>query len=125
MVVDETKYRVEVDPRALSARLTLFGLWDLATVDRYSRDVEQALSEGGAADRYRLLIDLRSHGVQPREVAAEIQSRLMQGVDRTSRIAVLVSESLLHRLQAQRLGSHVRASFFADEGEALAWLAAA
>ena len=122
--MNEERYRIEVDPRTLSARLTLFGLWDLATLNRYTYDVTQALAEGGAAGRYRILIDLRNHGVQSREVAAAIQSRLMMGIEQASQVAILVSPSLLHRLQAQRLGSHVQASFFADEDEALTWLTA-
>lgn len=124
--MNRDEYRIEVDPERSFARLTLSGLWDSGTVDRYTGDVESALEQaaagGGPAGGYRILIDLRNHGVQSRDVAAEIQDRLSRGIAQASRIAVLTSPSALHRMQAQRLGSHVSASFFADAGEAEKWL---
>ena len=123
-------YTIDVDENARLVRLALFGLWDLETLDRYAKDVWQAFSRAEAAgiapERFRVLIDLTQHGVQPREVAERIQRQLAVGISPASRHAVLVSESALHKIQAQRVGAHLSGVFFASrEEDAMTWLLAA
>ena len=122
----DQKFKIEVDRRELLVRLTLFGLWDVGTVDQYAAAAKSAFADlietGARIDKCKALIDLRRHGVQSREVTNRIQSWLGLALSDGARHAVLVSESMLHRLQAQRVGSALGASFFSDEASALAWL---
>ena len=119
-------FRIDVDQRQSLVRLTLFGQWDVVTVDRYAAAAQDAfatLTEAGTPlDRCKALIDLRQHGVQPREVTERIQRWISLDLSEGARHAVLLSESALHRMQAQRVGSTLGAAFFSDEAEALAWL---
>ena len=124
--MSETPYTVQVDRDRLFVRLTLHGLWDLGTVERYSEAAREAFAalgtNGEPVSGSRILIDLRQHGIQPRDVAERIQAKLKNGLSPGARHAVLVSESTLHRMQAQRIGTLINASFFSDEAEAMAWL---
>ena len=125
----DEQFRIEIDQSELLVRLTLFGLWDVGTVDRYAAAAKSAFAElthaGAPIADCKALIDLRKHGVQSREVTERIQSWLGLALSDGAHHAVLVSESMLHRLQAQRVGSALDAAFFSDEAGALAWLARA
>lgn len=123
-------YTIAVDASRGLIRATLRGMWDLGVLAGYTAELQATFARLSASvppgQPLELLIDLRQHGVQPREVGEAIQAELARAdVAAAARTAVLVSPSALHRLQAQRLGSHLAASFFADEAEALAWLDAA
>ena len=121
-------YTVCVDRPRLLIRATLHGLWQLGTLERFRREMERALAElattGATPDRFRLLVDLRDHGVQPREVAQAIQAQLTHHASAGPH-AILVSQSALHKMQVQRMGATLNAAYFADEAAALAWLLAA
>ena len=125
-MTDEEPFTIETDRTSNMIRLTLRGLWDLPTVERYVAAAREALSaltrDGIPPSEIGLLVDLRQQGIQPREVTERIQAALKEGPSRGSRHAVLVSSSTLHRLQAQRVGVLLGASFFDDEAAALAWL---
>lgn len=124
----EPPYTVSVDRERSLVRLTLSGLWDLPTCERYAADVRKAfaglVAMGVPIDAYGVLIDLRRHGVQSREVSERTQAELRNGISSGSHHAVLVSESVLHKMQAQRVGSLIGASFFTDEARAIDWLLA-
>lgn len=119
-------FEIDIDRRQLLVRLKLSGIWDIDTVDRYAVAAQAAFSEltgaGVGIASCRALIDLRRHGVQPREVTERIQGWLNLALSDGARHAVLLSESALHRMQAQRVGSAFDAAFFSDETEALDWL---
>ena len=122
----EELFTIDVDRRDALVRLTLFGLWDVATVDRYAAAAQAAFSSlneaGVPLDRCKALIDLRQHGVQSREVTHRIHGWIKLDLSGGARHAVLVSASMLHRMQAQRVGAALDANFFSDEADALAWL---
>ena len=71
-----------------------------------------------------MLLDVRRHWIQSKEVAAEIERGLAELTELGQRHAVLVSPSALHKAQARRVTSRLVAGYFEDEGEALAWLLA-
>ena len=122
----EPGYRIDVDVERRLVTLTLVGFWDQALFDRYTHEVEILAANGAKAGRprteYRVLIDLREHGLQSQSVAAQIQMGLIENETRTRRQAVLVSRSALHKAQAQRLGRSMDARFFENEHEAISWL---
>ena len=119
-------YTIKIDRQRSLVRLTLFGLWDVAAVDRYAAAAQAAFSTltkaGTPLDRCKVLIDLRQHGVQPREVTERIQIWLKKALSGGALHAVLVSESLLQGMQARRVGTLLDAEFFANEVMALDWL---
>ena len=118
-------FTIGVDVRRSLIHLQLYGIWDVPTVDRYAAAAQAAfakVAEGAARDGCKVLIDLRRHGVQPREVAERIGAWLTKAASEEARYAVLVSDSSVHKMQAQRLGSLLSAQVFSDEGEARAWL---
>ncbi|WP_010188659.1 STAS/SEC14 domain-containing protein [Sphingomonas sp. PAMC 26605] len=119
-------YKIDVDIKRRFVRLTLSGFWDRATFDRYTQEVEglarEAIRAGRVRQDYRVLLDLRNHGVQSREIAAEIEAGLIRNASPKQRHAVLISDSALHKSQVQRLGSATDARLFENEQDALAWL---
>ena len=124
----EPPFAIDIDVAQRFVRLTLVGMWTLAIVDAYVDALTQAFKDaataGAAPGALRTLVDLRRHGIQQRDVAQEIEARLAQGAAQVQRLAVLVSGSALHAMQARRAGSLIQARVFVDEGEALAWLTA-
>ena len=119
-------FKTHVDPRQSLVRLSLSGQWTVEIVDDYAMAAEAAfrqLTETGTPLRKcKALIDLRQHGVQSREVAERIQGWIRLALSDGARHAVLVSDSALHRMQAQRVGALLGARFFSDEAQALDWL---
>lgn len=124
----EPAFTIDINIPQRFVRLTLVGMWTRSIVDAYvdalTRAVGEAAALGAARHALRILVDLRRHGIQQRDVAAEIESRLAQGAAQAERLAVLVSGSALHAMQARRAGSLIQARVFVDESEALAWLMA-
>ncbi|WP_293884058.1 hypothetical protein [Sphingomonas sp.] len=119
-------YKIEVDTKNRLVRLTLTGFWDRATFDRYTEEIEGLAQEARRAGRarldYRVLVDLRNHGVQSREVATSIEAGMIHNASPLQRHAVLISNSALHRSQVQRLGASTDTRLFENEEDALAWL---
>ena len=124
----EPGYEIAVDVERRLVRLTLVGFWTRQTYERYDHALEklaaQARSAGRSRYEYRVLVDVRRHGIQSKEVAAEIERGLAELTEHGQRHAVLVSPSALHKAQARRVTSRLVAGYFGDEGEALAWLLA-
>ncbi len=122
----EQPYTVVVDGARGLVRATLRGIWSLEILGRYSAALVDALGQlardGHSPASARLLIDLRQHGIQPREVAEAIQARVSETEMPVGRTAVLVSPSALHRMQAQRIGALFHANVFDDDARALSWL---
>lgn len=71
-----------------------------------------------------MLVDLREHGGQSRDIIDKIQARLAQGDWRASRRALILSALALHKMQAQRLETSADTAFFGNEDEAMQWLLA-
>ena len=119
-------FTIEYDEPQQLLKLRLFGLWELETLDRYTDELNRIFgriaASGGSPKDSRILVDLREHGIQSREVASEIETRLSRGAAVAKRHAVLVSESALHKMQAARAGSQIQARFFTDEQAAVDWL---
>lgn len=122
----EAPYTISVDRNRGLVRMTLRGIWDLKTFEDYAAAARRAYAELTEQETppaaCRILIDLRQHGTQPRQVAEGIQAELASGEARPAQHAVIVSESMLHRMQAHRLGATINASFFTDEETAMNWL---
>ena len=122
----EPGYEIHVDVERRLVRLTLVGFWTRQTYERYDHALEKLAAQASAAGRsryeYRVLVDVRRHGLQSKEVAAEIERGLTELADHGQRHAVLVSPSALHKAQARRITSRLVAGYFGDEEEALAWL---
>lgn len=121
-------YVIRVDVQRRLVTLKLLGFWTVETYDEYTRALKTLAVKGKAAGRsleeYRVLVDLREHGLQSKEVAACIEQGLADGATRRHPHAVLVSPSALHKAQAQRIGAHIAPGFFTDEAVAMQWLMA-
>lgn len=119
-------FEIDHDARRQLLTLRLVGLWDRAILDDYTAALNSIFSKVEASGRstsgYRVLVDLREHGLQPRDIAAEIEARLSRGAAQASRHAILVSGSVLHRMQVKRAGAQIEAYIFVDEAEAMQWL---
>ncbi len=124
----EPPFAIDIDVARRFAKLTVVGMWTRATLDNYVDQLTRAFDEtaalGATSREFRILVDLRRHGIQKRDVAAEIEVRLAQGAAQASRHAVLVSNSVLHAMQAKRAGSLIQAKVFLEEDDALDWLMA-
>ncbi|WP_242140925.1 hypothetical protein [Sphingomonas sp. TREG-RG-20F-R18-01] len=121
-------YVIRVDVARRLVTLKLLGFWTVETFDEYTRALKALAAKGKTAGRspeeYSVLVDLREHGLQSKEVAARIEQGLAAGANRRHPHAVLVSPSVLHKAQAQRIGAHIAPRFFADEEAAMRWLMA-
>ncbi len=119
-------YSITVDMERHLVRLKLSGFWDLETYERYTCELDDMTTKAANADRsaqnLRVLVDLRDHGLQSREVATAIHENLKKAAYSAQRHAVLISASFLHKTQAQRVSAPMKAQFFCDEEEAVMWL---
>lgn len=108
--------------------LRLRGFWTVETFDEYTGALAALAAKGKTSGRspeeYRVLVDLREHGLQSKEVAARIEQGLADGATRRHPHAVLVSPSALHKAQAQRIGAQIAPRFFTEEATAMQWLMA-
>lgn len=115
-------FTIEVDRSTGVIRATAYEFWTLATLAQYEAAVVAAQ---GAVRRSGLgpllLIDVRRHGVQSREVVQGLQRFAGSTHGRTMKTALIV-ESALYRLQAARIGSSAHHAMFQNDDDALAWL---
>jgi len=105
----------------------MFGLWDLAEVQHYETSVvsmTQDILRSGLIRQFDVLVDLRHHPIQPREVAEALQRVIGRLRDGVARVAVVTSNSSLHKLQAARLDQSAHTRFFASIEDADSWLSA-
>ena len=124
----QTKYRIDVDPQRQLVHLRLLGQWDRPTLTAYRQELRNAMqtfaAQGARPGEYLLLIDVREHGVQPKEVAAEHQEIIAEYIPLARRRALVMSASALHALQVRRISPTPDVDMFRTDEEALAWLLA-
>ena len=115
-------FTIEVDQSNGVIRATTYEFWTLATLEQYEAAVvtaQETVRRSGL--RPLLLIDVRRHGVQSREVAQGLQRFAGSKYGQATKTAVIV-ESALYRLQAARIGSSAHHAIFQNDDDALQWL---
>ena len=119
-------YRIETDPPRNQLRLTFAGHMDLTLLDAFEREFEAALARmakcRGRPGSHLVLVDLRQQYVQPQDVVARFQTIVNRFKPSLRRIAVVMSSSVLHKMQAQRIGGMENHAVFYSEEDALNWL---
>lgn len=119
-------YRIKTDPPRNQLRLTFSGHMNVALLDAFEKEFEAALAlmaEGNERpDRYLVLVDLRQQQVQQQDVVARFQAIVARFKPSLRRIAVVMSGSVLHKMQAQRIGGMENHAIFCSEEDALNWL---
>ena len=123
-----TAYEVSIDPPRKLVNLKLTGQWDLTTVASYARAVGDGFARmkasGVTPGDYLLLVDMRAHGLQVREVTTAYQAFINAHASFVRRRATIVTPSALHELLAKRVAKELDLAngFFRTEQEALDWL---
>lgn len=120
--MDKQDFDVEVERSIglISAAADRF--WTLATLERFKARIlaeQEAVRRSGL--RPLLLIDVRRHGVQSKEVVQGLQEYANSAHGRATRTAVVV-EAALYRPQADRIRSSSHHALFRDMREARDWL---
>lgn len=122
----DARYTIDTDPATQLIRLRLAGQWDETTLAAYRRDLAAAMrafaAGGGRRGEYRLLVDLREQGVQPKEIAAGQQAIIADYSPLARRRALVMSPSALHAMQVRRISPEPDVHIFPSEEDALAWL---
>ncbi len=121
----EAGYKIEPDLARRFVRLTLFGFWDEATLERYKADVRALIAaearlptqDGG----FRVLLDMRQHTLLSKEHAINLQAEIGEPAP-GQRTAILVAHAGLLQRQAARVASALEPRVFVDEDEAMDWL---
>lgn len=114
----------EQDRRLLN--ISLRGLWDLAQVQHYEdsvRSMVRDIMRSGVIRQFDVLVDLREHAVQTRDVAEALQGVVGRIGDGVARLALVTSSSSLQKMQATRLGQSSFTRFFSSMEDADSWLA--
>ena len=116
-------FDLKIDRERIRLEITLWGFWDVPTVDRFERDMIAALRElKRLGSPTTSLIDGRIYPVQSQEIIAR-HERLLAGLgDLAADWIALVQPSHLVRLQAARAAGELRHRVFASKDEAHAWL---
>ncbi|WP_022683289.1 hypothetical protein [Sphingobium bisphenolivorans] len=119
-------YEIAYDDNRKLLRITLAGLWDLPTAHSYLEDLRRQEQRIGLdLDQLSVLIDMREHAIQPREVADLLTDSLKDAGRPGRTTASIVSSSALKVLQIKRISEMIeRNELFTTEADALAWLAA-
>lgn len=115
-------YTIQVDPDRALLTIQPTGLWDVALLARHSDDFQRSVEACGGRP-YRILVDLRDFAVQPKLVNAALQHFVARQA--SLRTAMILSGSVLQRLQLQRLTSvnpAVRAFGPEEMADAHGWL---
>ena len=115
---------IEVDRSIGLICATAYEFWTLTILEQFKARVQveqDAIRRCGL--RSLLLIDVRQHGVQSREVVEGLQVFAKSANCRATKTAVIV-ESALYRLQAARIGSGPNHAIFRSHEEARLWLLA-
>ena len=116
---------VVFQPERRLLTITMRGIWDMAQIETFKASVATAVAEikrSSAENLFDVLVDLREHPLQPRDVAEALEM-VVAGLERgPRRAAVVTSPSALHRLQATRLGRSRDAHVFTSLDDANQWL---
>lgn len=121
----EPGYTIEPDIARRFVRITLYGFWNEATVQRYATDLSTMaataahLPGGGAG--CRVLLDMRDHILLGKDEAESLQGAVRAPAP-GQRTAVLVTSLGLLKRQVGRVASALQPHFFVDEDAAMAWL---
>jgi hypothetical protein len=112
---------IEEDTNLLRSKVE--GFLSLADVKQYERQLDHVSREvRNKAGRVRFLIDSTAASVQSPDVAAalrQVPSVLLLPEDR---LAVVVGDSALKKMQTERMMRDDREQMFSSEQEARAWL---
>lgn len=124
----EPPFTIVADAGHNLLRITLHGFWSPKVAEDFGVELARVRSAmiacGRSADLARVLVVLRYAGVQPQEVAAQLQlEAARQGVD-DGRLAVVLAGAQLQRMQVGRIIAGDRHRSFSSEADALAWLTA-
>lgn len=128
MAEAQSGYDIVYDSARRLLHLTLFGMWDLATLDAYRRALDATLSpiiKNGVLDPdIGFIVDLRGHAVQPKDVADAL-SQMVEEHGAAHPSAVIMSSSALQNIQVKRISTSLhRRAVFTDEAAALDWITA-
>lgn len=122
--VTHDNYVIRVDYKRRLLRITSRGVWTIAVVDQYRRDVRailQVLADHGCAvGDVCVLLDTRMLHVQSRDVADYYGRQPIYSGGLPRKVALL-AESLLVGMQLKRIGIGNK-RIFLDEQEAIDWL---
>ena len=121
---DAFTIKTEVERRLIVVQP--IGHWTPEMVSPFEKALHEAidsLADGseGIAVRPNVLIDARIHGIQSQEIVAAFQELAVRMNVRVNRIAV-VTEGVLHRIQARRLNTAAHRRMFASLETAREWL---
>lgn len=124
--MSEAGYKIEVDAPRNHLRLTCSGFMDFDMLASLQRELDAAFTQlataGGQPGSHLTLIDLRDQGVQSLEIATRLQAIAARFTPLSRRVALLMPDSVLYKLQIKRGVSGDTHLYFHDEQEALRWL---
>jgi hypothetical protein len=123
ITLESPHYSARLDPGQKLVEIVLRGHWTVDIARSYERDFRSALDElaqrGCPLGEQATLIDITGFGVQPQDVAAQLELFAADQSIAPRRTAMVVSTMLL-KLQARRVAPDYR--IFDNRDEALAWL---
>lgn len=117
-------FTIEVDRSSGLICAAAYEFWTSAILEQFKvrmQAEQEVIRRSGL--RPLLLIDVRQHGVQSREIVEGLQAFARSASFRATKTAVVV-ESALYRLQAARIGSEHDHAIFRSDDEARRWLLA-
>ena len=98
------------------------GLWSVATLETFVRDLQTEVAKLGCAPgQHVLLFDTRMSSVQPGEILQAGQKMLEAVPNKARRIATVLGSGLV-RVQTRRVSVAPHLSLFDDMDEARRWL---
>jgi hypothetical protein len=128
MTKPPAKYSIRTDPRSQMITVVQSGLYTIADLIALSADFAAAIAKlaahGGVPGQYLLLVDLRDHAIQTKEIADLLQTGVAAQGHLWRRMATVVSPSALQAMQAKRIGQVGSQALFQDRDAATAWLLA-
>lgn len=114
-------YAIETDPLTRVVTMRLSGFWTTGTVAEFQQALDRELALIGPGE-FDAVVDVRDHAVQSQEVAHLLRSNTERIGSRPRRIANILSDMALQRLQARRIASEGNSRDFRCVADALAWL---
>lgn len=124
--MSDAGYKIEVDARRSYLGVRFTRLIDEPMLQAFESDLVRALRRLEAAGvqpgHCLTLVDLRCQAVQPQSMVQLFEGAIGRHTAFSRRVAMIVSTSMLHKLQARRLAHDARYAIFQSESEARTWL---
>jgi hypothetical protein len=116
-------FQIKVDPTRSLVRITLSGFFSAAYINEFMAARDKAhLALRCAANEHVTLVDIRDMSIQSPEAVALFQHTLDNPAMASRRLAIVLAEKSLCRLQIRRAASNRDAQYFDSVQEAEAFV---